>query len=90
MQAAGDGDVHGVSVSGVDYLGTIFPNMLAGLPKDYKDDREALGLFVSPDVAEAYAQQIGSRNTAWATRYLPALLCRATAASRSFRVRQSG
>lgn len=63
VQAAADVNVHSVTISGADYLSTIFPNMLAALPKDYKDDREQLGLFVSPDVAEAYAQQIGARNT---------------------------
>ena len=65
VQAQADPAVHDVSVSGADYLTTIFPNLLDALPKDYKDDREALGLFVSPDVAEAYAQQIGDRNTAY-------------------------
>jgi len=64
VQAAADADVHAVDVAGADYLGTIFPNMLDSMPKDYKDDRTNLGLFVSPDVAEAYARQIGDRATA--------------------------
>jgi len=62
--AKADADVHDVSVSGTDYLGTLFPNMLDALPKDYKDDREQLGIFCSADVAEAYARQIGDRVTA--------------------------
>ncbi len=63
--ALADADVHDVTLNGTDYLGTIFPNMLDAMPKDYKDDRSSLGLFVSADVAEAYARQIGDRATAY-------------------------
>ena len=63
--ALADGDVHDVSVSGSDYLETTFPAMLAALPKDYKDDVDVLGLYVSPDAYEAYCQQIGHRTTSY-------------------------
>lgn len=68
--AGADADVHDVTLSGTDYLGTIFPNMIDAMPKDYKDDRAALGMFVSPDVAEAYARQIGDRATAYGDNVL--------------------
>jgi len=64
VQAAADASVHDYTISGNDYLGTIFPGMLAEMPKDYKDDRGQLAYFVSPDVYEEYAMQIGERVTA--------------------------
>lgn len=42
----------------------VFPGMLQLMPKDYKDDRDDLGLFVSADVYDAYAMEIGNRATA--------------------------
>ena len=38
--------------------------MLQAMPKDYKDDRDELGFFVSANVYDAYAMEIGSRATA--------------------------
>ena len=43
---------------------TVFPAMLNAMPKDYKDDRDDLGYFVSANVYDAYAMEIGSRATA--------------------------
>lgn len=63
-QAEGDAAVHDYTISGTDYLGTIFPGMMALLPKDYKDQRDQLAFFVSANVYDAYADQIGARATA--------------------------
>ena len=63
--ATADGNVHDYTVVGQDYLGTIFPGMLKLMPKDYRDDRESLGLFVSADVEDEYSNQIGARQTAY-------------------------
>lgn len=46
------------------YNETVFPGMLGLLPKDYRDQREELGYFVSADVYDSYAKEIGSRATA--------------------------
>lgn len=60
-----DSDVHDVVISATpDYLGTEFPAMVKALPKEYRDDREALGFFVSADVYDSYADEIGARATA--------------------------
>ena len=63
-QALADSTVNDYTISGTDYLNTIFPGMLKLLPKDYKDQRSELAYFVSADVYDAYADQIGSRATA--------------------------
>lgn len=68
--AENNATVHDVQVAGTDYVGTIFPNLLAAMPQEYKEDRAALGLYVSADVAEAYAQQIGARITAFGDQVL--------------------
>ena len=45
------------------YATQVFPAMIAALPKDYRDSREDLRFFVSADVYDAYANEIGSRQT---------------------------
>src|SRR5690606_26975269 len=64
-QMTADATVHDYVIPvGPSYNTVVFPGMLAQLPKDYRDDREELGFFVSADVYDAYAQEIGSRATA--------------------------
>lgn len=46
------------------YNTTVFPQMLALLPKDYRDQREDLGFFCSAAVYDSYAREIGERATA--------------------------
>jgi hypothetical protein len=46
------------------YVSQVFPGMLALLPKDYRDQRESLRFYVSADVVDAYADEIGARATA--------------------------
>lgn len=64
--ATADANVHDYTVVGEDYIGTILPGMLKLLPKDYRDNREELAFFVSADVEDAIADQIGARKTAYA------------------------
>ena len=45
------------------YSTQVFPAMIALLPKDYRDDRNDLRFFVSADVYDRYANEIGSRPT---------------------------
>jgi len=46
------------------YNSQVFPAMLQAPPKDYRDDRDELGFFVSANVYDSYAMEIGSRATA--------------------------
>lgn len=46
------------------YNSEVFPGMMALLPKDYRDQREELGFFLSASVYDLYAAEIGSRATA--------------------------
>ena len=63
MQA--DADVHDYVIpASPSYNTQVFPAMLQALPKDYRDDRDELGFFVSANVYDAYAMEIGSRATA--------------------------
>lgn len=73
-QFASDSNIHEYTVASTDYLKSVFPGMLEELPKDYKDDREMLGLFVSPDVAEAYGQQVGLRETVFGDQVMTTLV----------------
>lgn len=46
-----------------DYKGVVFPGMLQMLPDKWKQDKESLRFLVSPSVAEAYVDQLATRNT---------------------------
>ena len=64
-RAQGDADVHDFTIPGApSYNSQVFPSMLQLLPKDYRDDRDELGYFVSANVYDSYAMEIGSRATA--------------------------
>ena len=64
-RALSDASVHEYVIpASPSYSTVVFPGMLSQLPKDYRDEREDLGLFVSADVYDAYAAEIGSRATA--------------------------
>ena len=64
-QASTDPAVHSYTIpASPNYSTTVFPSMLGLLPKDYRDQREDLAFFVSADVYDAYAAEIGSRATA--------------------------
>ncbi|MCD6204081.1 MAG: hypothetical protein J7L22_00290, partial [Candidatus Marinimicrobia bacterium] len=70
-RATADANVHDYSINGSeDYIGTILPGMLKLLPKDYRDNRDELAFFVSADVEDAIADQIGARKTAYADMVL--------------------
>ncbi len=63
MQA--DATVQDYTIPGSpSYNSQVFPAMLTAMPKDYKDDRDDLGFFVSANVYDAYAMEIGGRATA--------------------------
>ena len=65
VQAEADANVNDYVIpASPSYSTQVFPGMLAALPKDFRDEREMLGYFVSADVYDAYAQEIGSRATA--------------------------
>ena len=64
-QAQADVDVHDVAIpANPSYNSQVFPAMLQALPKDYRDERDELGFFVSANVYDSYAMEIGSRATA--------------------------
>lgn len=64
-QALTDPEAHTYTIpASPDYNSTVFPSMLEALPKDYRDQRDELGFFVSAAVYDAYAREIGSRATA--------------------------
>ena len=64
-QAQADAGVHDYTIPvGPSYNSQVFPAMLQLLPKDYRDDRDELGFFVSANVYDVYAMEIGSRATA--------------------------
>jgi hypothetical protein len=64
-QAEADANVQDYVIpASPSYNTQVFPGMLSALPKDYRDEREMLGFFVSADVYDAYAQEIGNRATA--------------------------
>jgi len=64
-RAESDADVHDYAIpSSPSYSTGVFPGMLQSLPKDYRDQREMLCYFVSADVYDAYAEELGSRATA--------------------------
>ncbi|WP_422444363.1 hypothetical protein [Thermoanaerobacterium sp. DL9XJH110] len=53
-----------------DYKGVVFPGMLNMLPNKYKANKAELRFYVSPTVAEAYIEQLTTRQTAWADELL--------------------
>jgi hypothetical protein len=69
VQAKADANIHEVTVSGNDYL-AIFTQLLAAMPKDYKDDRAMLRLFLSANSYDGYEDQVGGRPTALGDRIL--------------------
>lgn len=65
-QAVADADVHDYSIPATPTYGGkdgVFNNMLALLPKDYRDQRDELGFFCSQDVVDDYNDEIGERQT---------------------------
>ena len=65
VQMQADATVQDYTIPGSpSYNSQVFPSMLNAMPKDYKDDRDELGFFVSANVYDAYAMEIGSRATA--------------------------
>jgi len=63
-KALADADVHDVVINSEDYVGEVFPDMMDALPSDYRDQRDELAFFVSANVNDGYARQIGARQTA--------------------------
>jgi len=64
-QALNDANVNDYTIPASPvYKDQVFPGMLQLLPKDYKDQRDELAYFVSANVYDAYADEIGSRATA--------------------------
>ncbi|MCH7566766.1 MAG: hypothetical protein IH787_03785 [Nitrospirae bacterium] len=65
VQMQADATVQDYTIPGSpSYNSQVFPAMLNAMPKDYKDDRDELGFFVSANVYDGYAMEIGSRATA--------------------------
>lgn len=65
QQAVDDATVHDYPIDASPaYTSEVFPEMLAMLPKDYKDQRDQLAFFCSANVYDAYADEIGARATA--------------------------
>lgn len=63
--AEGDADVNDYVIGANPvYHSQVFPGMMALLPKDYRDQREELGFFLSASIYDRYAAEIGSRATA--------------------------
>lgn len=64
-QMEGDADVHDYVIpANPSYVSQVFPGMVSELPKDYRDQRDMLRFYVSADVLDAYADEIGARATA--------------------------
>lgn len=64
-QMLADATVNDVVIGATpNYSGTVFKGILGAMPKDYRDQRDDLLFFVSSDVYEAYAAEIGARATA--------------------------
>lgn len=61
-----DGSVNDVDATDMadDFANQIFPAMLAAMPNKYKANKAGLAIVVSPDMAEKYADQVASRETA--------------------------
>lgn len=68
--AKDDSDVHKYELnSSTDYLGTVFPGLLAAMPTKYynlytEEDKSKIKIFCSPAVNRTYKQQLQSRNSA--------------------------
>ena len=68
--AAGDADTHKYDTEGSkDYLGKVFPSLLAEMPSKYfqlyqEEDKNLITIFCSHAVNRAYKQQLQQRNTA--------------------------
>lgn len=63
--AKADANVHDVAFNKTtEKASTIFGRMLKKLPKDYADQIDLLGFYVSTDLYLSYAQEIGERQTA--------------------------
>lgn len=64
-QCENDATVHDYVIpANPSYNTVVFPAMLTALPKDYRDERDSLGIFCSVDVLDAYALELGQRATA--------------------------
>jgi len=59
LKHALDGNIYDTNAS-VDYLGVVFPGMLAKLPAKYRVRRDELAFMVHPDVLDAYVKQLGA------------------------------
>lgn len=53
-----------------DYKGVVFKGMLEALPNKYQQNLSELRFYVSPAVAQAYIDQLTSRQTAWSDTLL--------------------
>ncbi len=63
-RALADANVHDVAFNKVtEKPSTIFGRLLRALPKDYADQIDLLGFYVSTDLYLAYAEEIGARQT---------------------------
>ena len=64
--ADADASTHETSAAAMsdDFLGQIFPAMLAALPNKYRANRSKLAFIVSTDMEQTYREQLGSRETA--------------------------
>jgi len=59
-----DADVHDFDNAGsTDFIGTVFPGMLAALPSKWKRNRAALAFIVSPEDYEDYLDEVAARAT---------------------------
>lgn len=69
--AKSSADNHKFDTNGsTDYKGVVFPGMLNMLPNKWKANKAELRFYVSPTVAEAYIEQLTTRQTAWADELL--------------------
>jgi hypothetical protein len=69
--AKGSANTHKFDTNGsTDYKGVVFPGMLNMLPNKWKANKAELRFYVSPTVAEAYIEQLTTRQTAWADELL--------------------
>ena len=58
------------TASSTDYLGVVFPALVAAMPEKWKRNPAQIELMVSPEVEEKYRLQLTARNTALGDAFL--------------------
>lgn len=58
------------TAASTDYLGVVFPAMVAAMPEKWKRNPDQIEIMVSPEVEEKYRLQLTARNTALGDSFL--------------------